>query len=56
MLVRAIYALAVVQFLVATALMLDNMELLKQLGGGPKPPTATAPSPPKTKSPTIPAS
>jgi hypothetical protein len=40
MLVRAIYALAVVQFLVATALMLDNMELLKQLGGGPKPPTA----------------
>jgi hypothetical protein len=56
MMPRAIYALAVVQFLIATALMLDNMDLLKQLNGGPKPPTATAPSPTKAKSPIIPPS
>lgn len=56
MIVRGIYALAVLQFLVATALMLDNMELLKQVQGGPKHATPEAPSPAKSKSPIIPPS
>jgi hypothetical protein len=56
MIVRAIYAMSVVTFLVTMTLLLDNMDLLKQLQGGPKPPTATAPSPAKTKSPIIPPS
>ena len=54
MIVRAIYAMALVQFLVATALLLDNMDLLKQVWHGPKPPTQVTPS--KPPAPSIPPS
>lgn len=54
MIVRAIYAMALVQFLVANAILLDNMDLLKQVWHGPKPPAQSAPS--KQKAPSIPPS
>jgi hypothetical protein len=54
MIVRAIYAMALVQFLVATTLLLDNMDLLKQVWNGPKPPPQATPA--KPKSPSIPPS
>jgi hypothetical protein len=54
MIVRAIYAMALVQFLVVSALLLDNMDLLKQVWHGPKPPTQATPS--KTQAPSIPPS